>query len=454
MRALLQDAVDAAAEQVGVVGAAAALVHDGEVVDAVAGLASADTGVPVTKDTLFQIGSTTKVYNAALAMRLADAGELDLDAPVVEWLPDLRLADSVAARSVTCRQLLSMSAGLDNGPYDGHGRGDDAVRRYVDALADVPHSFMPGTGYGYSNASTIVAGRVVEVVTGRDWDSALRELLLEPLGLRQTLTLPEEIIYHRFALGHRREPSGETTVIPRWALNRACGPAGGTLCASAPDLVRFARMFLDGGLAADGTRVLSRAAIEQMHARQVEVPPTGVAEWWGVGPYGHVWDGHVVHGHSGTNTGGSSQLLWIPGLDVAIATVVNTPELGYPFARAVVDAVLPELGVHPGSRLRPDPSVEFDAAALTGDYAMHGMRFHVGAGERGLELTADTTIPMFERQIGPVELLPVTPTSFLPADVTISGGRGWGIAFVGDQGEPARHLVNGLWTMRRVADGA
>src|SRR5262245_31775499 len=103
-----------------------------------AGLANAELGTPVTADTVFQIGSTPKVYTAVLVMQLADAGLLDIDRPVAGHLPGVRLATGERWRDITPRQLMSMTSGLDNGPYTDTGRGDDCVARYVGLLADIP----------------------------------------------------------------------------------------------------------------------------------------------------------------------------------------------------------------------------------------------------------------------------------------------------------------------------
>jgi CubicO group peptidase (beta-lactamase class C family) len=89
--------------------------------DFVTGMANAELGLPMTAETVVQIGSTTKVLNAALIMSLVDDGTLDLDRPVKAYIPNLDLEDDDAERTITLRQLLSMTSGLDNGPYTRHG---------------------------------------------------------------------------------------------------------------------------------------------------------------------------------------------------------------------------------------------------------------------------------------------------------------------------------------------
>lgn len=454
--ASLQDRLDEiareAAHDLGIAGAQVAAWDGRTLTEAAVGMANVETGVAVTPDTLFTIGSTTKVFTAALVMQLVDEGRVDLDRPVVEQLPELRLADPEATRTVTPRHLMSMSSGIDNGSYDDHGRGSDAVARYVAALADEPMGFLPGRGYGYSNASTCVSGRLVEHVTGLDWDAALRQRLLEPAGLSQSWSLTEDIIHRRFAVGHTRATaSTPAEVVHRWSLPRSLSPAGATLSCSAGDLVRFARIFLDGGVAPSGARVLSEGAVREMLTPQVLTPPILMADFWGLGPYGKTWDGKVVIGHTGTTPVGSSSLMWVPELGVALATIVNCREMGYPFAAAVQARLFPEaFGIRVPGKPKPVEGVPVDAARLLGTYEMHGTRIVVEASPGGIAARVASTIPDADAVGEASPLLALTPTSFLPTDPRIDGNRGWALVFLGPDDAPATHLMNGCFALRRV----
>lgn len=440
----LDDLVRDVAAELGVVGAQVAVLQGDEVVAGTHGVTDARTAQPVTDDTVFQIGSTTKVHTAALVLQLVEQGLVGLDVPVVEQLPGFVLSDPLATATVTPRHLMSMSSGIDNGPYDDHGRGDDAVARYVAALADLPHLFAPGSGYGYTNASTVVSGRLVEHVTGQTWDDALRTRLLEPAGLHETVTLPEDVLPLRHALGHDLDG----TPMTRWGLPRSLGPAGSTCCASAADLVRLARVFLRGGRSLQGEQVLRAETTALLQQPQVDVPATLLADWWGLGPYGRQWQGGLVLGHSGTSYGGSSYLLWAPDHDVAAATTVNVPGLGYPLAHRVHAEVLRSAaGLQPQTRPAHDPGVTVDTDRLVGRYAMSGVIFDVAAGPTGLTVAVDGTLGSCEAS----PLLPLTPTTFLPTDPAVDGRRGWAVAFLGPDDAPATHLLNGFFALRRVA---
>jgi CubicO group peptidase (beta-lactamase class C family) len=145
-------------------GAVVAVAADGQVIDLAAGVLSKATGVEATVDSVFQIGSITKVWTATLVVQLVDEGKLDLDAPVRRYVPEFRLADETAAATITIRQLLSHTGGFEGDIFTDTGRGDDAVQRYLETLAEVGQLFGPGERFSYNNAAFCVLGRVVEVL--------------------------------------------------------------------------------------------------------------------------------------------------------------------------------------------------------------------------------------------------------------------------------------------------
>ncbi|MFI6505935.1 serine hydrolase domain-containing protein [Nonomuraea typhae] len=310
----------------GTAGCGLAITVDGEQREFAAGVADVRTAEPFRQDALCLVGSTAKVYTATLIMKLADECGLDLDEPIRRHLPGLRLADEDAASALTTRHLLAHTSGLGIGPYADHGQADDAVECYVDALATRPSVHGPGERWGYSNAGFVIAGRLVEVLSGRCWDEALRELLLAPAGLDDTLTMPEQILPRPIARPHLRETDGTLRPAPGWGLvGRSMGPTGSTLAATAGDLARFARLHLDNGRSGNGTRILSADAVQAMRQRQAEVPagwPYG--DGWCLGWYAATWDGHQVVAHAGHNLGTGSHLCLLPGLGTAMAMVFNS----------------------------------------------------------------------------------------------------------------------------------
>jgi CubicO group peptidase (beta-lactamase class C family) len=439
-----------AALELGVPGAQIAVLVRGELATGETGVASVVTDVTVTPDTLFQIGSTTKLLTAVLVMQLVDEGALDLDRPVIRQLPGFQLADATATNAVTPRHLLTMSSGIDNGPYADYGRGDDAVARYVEALASVPHSFPPGEGFGYSNASTVVSGRLVEHLTGGTWDAALSDRVLTPAGLADTASLPEDVVYRRFAIGHDLDGAGPATARRDWTFGRSMGPAGSTLCSTASDLVRLAHVFLHGGVSADGQRILSESAAEAMQQHHVDVPPIFAAEWWGLGPYGKMWDGVEVLGHMGTNLGGASSVVWSRELDLAVATTVNAGRAGSRFAMRIFENVFRDVaGIQ--TPLLPPPSGRSvdNLDRYVGRYEMSGSEVTVSRDGDTL-LIARENLSDPSDSVTPSPLQPVSRACFLPADPRITHELGCTIAFAGPPGARPTHLLNGFFALRRV----
>ncbi|MER6808725.1 serine hydrolase domain-containing protein [Spirillospora sp. NPDC000708] len=338
-------------------GAAVAVCADGETVDAAAGVLNTVTGVEATVDSLFQIGSITKVLTATLAMQLVDDGMLDLDAPVRTYLPGFRIGDERAAERVTVRHLMCHVAGFEGDVFTDTGKGDDCLEKYLGVLHQVPQLFEPGEMFSYNNAAYCVLGRIVEVVRGKPFDACMRTHLFTPLGLVHAANDPYEAIVHRTAVGHiERTPGARPGPSSVWALARSNAPAGSMLAMSPRDLLAFTRMHLAGGLGPDGGSVLSPASVRAMRQPQVELPDIGQGTGWGLGWELFDLPGGTVFGHDGNTIGQSAFLRAVPGRDVAVAIVTNggSPK---PVQAEIAGRVLHELGgVEPPAQPMPDPA--------------------------------------------------------------------------------------------------
>ncbi|TIC80505.1 beta-lactamase family protein [Nocardioides sp. GY 10113] len=362
--AWLEDNFDRIVAEHGVPGATVAVLTDGRITAAAAGVTSLATGVPVDTDTVFQIGSITKIWTTTLVMQLVDDGLLDLDRPLLDYLPELRIADAEAATALTTRHLLTHTAGFEGDIFTDTGRGEDAIEKYVATLTDLPQLFAPGETFSYNNTAFVVLGRLVEVLRGAPYDEVLLERLAGPLGLATVSPSPYEAIRHRAATGHVPGEDGELAAATTWALARSNAPAGSMLAMTATDLLGFARMHLDGGTAADGTRVLAAESVAAMQARQVDLPRlAGMGDAWGLG-----WElfdtpqGTVV-AHDGGTIGQAAFLRVVPEAGVAIALLTNGGDVFGLFSD-VVAALLTDLtGVVLADRPAPpaEPStVEVD----------------------------------------------------------------------------------------------
>jgi CubicO group peptidase (beta-lactamase class C family) len=312
-------------EQYAVPGAAVGVLADGEVVDHAAGVLSTSTGVEATTDSIFQIGSVTKLWTSSLVMQLVDEGTVDLDATVRTYLPEFRIADEDAASVITVRQLLTHTSGFEGDIFTDTGVGDDCVEKYLGVLHDVPQLFPPGSMWSYNNAGFSVLGRLVEVLRGKPYDVCVRTHLIDPLGITHAAGSPYQAILFRAAVGHLQpEPDAPAEPARVWALTRSNIPAGSMFAMSARSLLAFARMHLDDGRAADGTQVLAPGTAGRMQAAQVELPDLGhFGDSWGLGFERFDTPGGLVVGHDGATIGQYAYLRLVPDAGVAVALLTN-----------------------------------------------------------------------------------------------------------------------------------
>jgi CubicO group peptidase (beta-lactamase class C family) len=283
-------------------GAALGIWADGQEILAASGELSTATKVSVTADSLFQVGSITKIWTATMIMQLVDEGQLSLDTTVAEALPGARLGPGDIGGQVTVRHLLSHTSGIDGDVFTDTGRGDDCVERYVGLLAEIPSVFTPGAAYSYCNSGFVVLGRIIEILDGQSWDESLRARLA--------------------AVGHRR--CG--TPVDVWNLPRGVGPAG-LITAAAGDLLAFARLHLDGGVTAEGKRVISEASVAAMQLAVAVVPEFSVpGSAVGLGWRLSRWGDRLIIGHDGDTIGQSAYLRLDPEAGVAACLLTNATE--------------------------------------------------------------------------------------------------------------------------------
>nr|GID83039.1 hypothetical protein Ade03nite_19630 [Actinoplanes derwentensis] len=355
----------------GVTGAVLGILQGEDVVDAAFGVTNVRSGDPVHTDTVFQIGSITKVYTATAVLRLVADGNLDLDKPLSAISPTLRLAHDGAQR-ITVRNLLTHTSGIAGDLFTDTGRGDDCLERFVDGLATVAPLLPPGMSFSYCNSGYTVLGRIIEQVTGKSWDRAMRELVFTPMGLDRTMTLPEEALLHSAAMGHERQPDGTLQPAARWGLPRSNGPAGG-IVATARDVLAFARFHLDDGHASDGRSLMPADLVREMRSVRTELPfHDGENDALGLTWFRKTWEGHPLVGHDGDTIGQTAFLRLLPSQRLAVVLLTN----GGP-ARDLYRALYSEIfsalaGVAMPAPLRPpgDPAV-FDIRRHTGVYRGH-----------------------------------------------------------------------------------
>ncbi len=379
IRPTLQSMLDDALVTHRVPGAVIGVVRGDEEVIVAGGIANVSTGVEVTTDTLFQVGSIAKIYTASLVMQLVHAGVVELDEPVRGALQEFRVADDTATLTITPRHLLSHTSGIQGDHFLDCGRNPDALWRYVSTLEDVGQVHPPDDLFSYCNAGFGVLGRLIEEATGDHFTRALQRRLLRPLALHRTVSLAEQAIIHRVAAGHHHR--GKDVGVNPWTLARFNVAIGGII-ADAGDVLTFARLHLAGGKSADGKQVIPSRALAEMQEGQAEIP--GTTEERGLGWAITKWDDTEVLGHDGDTVGQRAFLRVIPDADAAIVVLTNSPR-GEHVADAAFSLVGTELlGLRPPSLPiplavddRPDPS------ACSGIYERLHQRLAIAGGEDG-----------------------------------------------------------------------
>jgi CubicO group peptidase (beta-lactamase class C family) len=288
------------------------------------GYADIQAGKPMRSDTLFRIASMTKPVTSVAAMILVEEGKLLLSDPISRYLPAFRemkvavpdpaqpaqFSLATAKRAITVRDLLTHRSGLaygffDSGPVgeayrkagvtDGISSSELTLAQNVDRIATAPLSFEPGARWQYG-LSTDVLGRLVEVVSGRPFDRFVRERILQPLRMNDTVFQVPEDRAERLAVpytpadGGKLRPMAETERFgnlmvggKEWHGSPRYISGGAGLISTAGDYARFAQMLLNGG-ELDGVRLLSPKTIQLMTASATgDLPPPFGAEGTGFG---------------------------------------------------------------------------------------------------------------------------------------------------------------------------
>jgi CubicO group peptidase (beta-lactamase class C family) len=339
----------------GVPGLTVGILHRGHVETAGYGIASIETKQPVVPETLFQIGSISKIFTTTLVMTLVDEGKINLDLPVVTYVPDLPFADETARTTVTIRHLLTHQGGFYGDRFDDHGVGDGALAKAVAAFHDLKQQTAPGELWTYCNAGFDLAGRAVELVLGQPFEQAMRERVLKPLGMERTTYFAAEAIRHAVAVGHTQLPDQPQRVADPWPIPRRSNPAGG-VSSNVGELLRFAQMHIqDGEL--DGARVLSAESARAMRTLQCQAdyPRT-----WGIGWSLREVGGVLLAEHGGATNGFMARLSTAPARGFAVAILTNGDH-GSAAHGTIGDVVLERLlGIKDEKRAR----IALDDAAL------------------------------------------------------------------------------------------
>jgi CubicO group peptidase (beta-lactamase class C family) len=312
----IAELIEAKMAEYRVTGVAFGLMKDGAAALRGFGLTNVDNPQPVTPDTVFPIASITKTVVAVAMLRLVEQGRVALDAPVREYLPDFGVRDEEASRAVTVRHLLMHTPGWE-GQLEAPDRGDETHANFVTSIRDLPQLARPGEVWSYNNAGFGVAGRILEVLTGRVIHEALRDLVFDPLGLTLAFTRTRTAMTYRFAAPHS-EQEGRTVVLRPFTPPMS---AAGSAAMSLSSLMAYARFHLGDGLGSSREPVLTPASLALMRTPQGTKRPT--TDEMGVGWHLRRLNGVLTAVHCGTLIGHCLHLQLVPERDLAFAFLTN-----------------------------------------------------------------------------------------------------------------------------------
>ena len=279
------DAIDAYIQaqmrDAGIPGVALAIVHGDQIVHMKGFGIAGPAGRPMTPQTPVNLASLAKPMTGLAIMQLAEAGEIDLDAPVQRYIPWFRVADEAASAQITVRHLLYHTSGLPEAAGAEYGfRGDeraDGLEQQVRELRSVILADPVGAAYHYSNPNYGVLGLLIQQITGQSFEAYMQEHVFAPLDMHETFTSPEAARQHASAQGYRFL-FGMPLAFDE-PYNRGGLPSGGII-ASASDVAHFLIANLNGGRYGD-RQIVSGAGIAEMQRPVVKAGDEIEAWDWG-----------------------------------------------------------------------------------------------------------------------------------------------------------------------------
>jgi CubicO group peptidase (beta-lactamase class C family) len=353
-------------------GCAVAAVQDGHVVLVAGwGLRDLDTKLPVTPDTLFAIGSTTKAFTAATVGTLIDDGVLEWERPLRDYVPELRLSDPVVTDRLTVIDLLSHRSGLPRHEMVWLGHPDRSRAELVRRMRFLPLSKDLRQAFQYCNLGYLAAGYAVDVLSGTPWEDYLRTRLLVPLGMgRSNLSVDDMSADPDHATAYERR-QGVVVPVPQRPVTVA--PAG-AVNSCAADLTRWLLAQLGAGQV-DGRAIMSADTVARQHEPHIVLPedrtfPASTRHAYGLGWLIGRYRDHRLLEHGGGIDGFQTECMLLPDDGIGVAVMTNTSSSA--MAPVVAYRVLDEL-------LGLEPIDWFSTFKARFDTLMAGMREARGA---------------------------------------------------------------------------
>jgi CubicO group peptidase (beta-lactamase class C family) len=315
-------------------GIALAIVKDGAVVIAKGyGVRTLGRKEPADSRTLFGIASNTKAFTATALGILVEEGKIGWDVPVITYLPWFRLSDPYVTKELTVRDLLVHRSGLGLGagdllwwPPSTYTREEIAHR-----LRSIPLATSFRNAYAYDNVLYIIAGELIETISGQSWEEFIQSRILAKVGMNgSTVRHSEAGMGENVARPHARVDGSVRPVAPFSSDNT--NPAGG-INSNAEDMAKWMIVQLDSGRVADGSRLFSPATTRQLWSLVTPIPignpPPELSSvrlnfnGYGLGFGVRDYRGKKIVSHTGGLPGYLSKVVMIPEMKIGVAVLTN-----------------------------------------------------------------------------------------------------------------------------------
>ena len=406
--------VERALHRLGAPGAAILVLQDGRVSYLGAfGLRDLARKLSVRSDTHFEIGSITKQFTAASILQLQEAGKLQIDKPLADYLPN-----APHAREVTLRQLLSHTSGLHDYldlPADQMDRLVSRPISYADLIgrvASLPLDFKPGSRWSYSNTGYLLLGKVIETVSGEPYREYLQRHILGPLHMTQTYTTAEELHLQNMAKGYHHKNG---TVMRAPIIDPSWGGAAGFLVTTVGDLAKW-------NLALRGGKVVSAESYREMTTSIGEVS-NGNADY-GLGLEVGKEFGQPRIGHTGGSIGFTAADEYYPHQRTRIIAFTNlgdeAPEAGEALTNIVFADLFPAI-VANAQRPAPGEDARVRRAVLSAFGELQIGKVYNSFGDRLKIKLSESIGERFVSELGPYG----TATNAIFRGVRETGGQRW-----------------------------
>ena len=321
------EVVEQALSDFNVPGAAIAVVAGGEVVYAQGfGYRDVDAERPMTADSLFAIGSTTKAMTATVLGTLVDEGLVEWDEPVRRYLPAFTLSDSSISERITVRDLVTHRSGLPRHDLLWYNNNEIPRAEMVSRLADLELSADLREKYQYNNLMFMTAGYLTGQLTGQAWEEVMRLRLFDPLGMERTnFSVGESQLDSDFSLPYKENDDQEIEQIPFRSID-LIGPAG-SVNSSVTEMSQWLLLNLRNGRMGD-QQLVSATNLADIQSPQmttgetqerVEISPATYGMGWRINSY----RGHRQIAHGGGIDGFSTSVVLLPDDDIGLVSFDN-----------------------------------------------------------------------------------------------------------------------------------